>query len=97
MKVEVTLQFEVPDDSDLDIVPKILKEIMPEFDYKSDLVQYTFITKPEQSILYKEDRLEHLERVISVLQELLSAERSIDANNCLSNHSKYFRDSRGIK
>ena len=97
MKVEVTLQFEVPDDSDIDVVAPLLRERIKDFDYYNELVQTTFITKPERSIVYKENRLEHLERVISGLQELLlePSDRTIEADNFLNLHGRYFRENKG--
>lgn len=89
MKVEITLQFDVPDNYDLDIVTKILRERIINFDYYNELVQYTFITKPERSIIYKNERLEHLERAISAFNELLepkSSDRSTEAEHLLAEH-----------
>lgn len=89
MKVEVTLQFEVPDDSDIDIVAPILRERIKDFDYYNELVQWNFITSPDKSILKKEEQLEHLERAISAFKELLqpkSEDRCIEADNLLSQH-----------
>lgn len=94
MKVEVTLQFEVPDDSDIDAVSPILRERIKDFDYKNELVQWTFITKPERSILYKDERLEQLERAISSFKELISNKLSIEATNLLSNHNLQVRESK---
>ena len=97
MKVEVTLQFEVPDDSEIDVMYSILRERIKDFDYYNELVKTNFITRPERSILWKENRLEHLERVISGLQELLlPSDRSIEADNFLNNHNNYFREQREI-
>jgi hypothetical protein len=95
MKVEVILQFDVPDDSDIDILPKLLRDRINNFDYHNELVQTCFITRPEKSLLYKEERLEYLERVVSGLKELLYLEnRSIDADNFLSTHNRYLREQR---
>ena len=95
MKVEVTLQFDVPDDSDIDVVAPLLRERIKDFDYYNELVQTAFITKPERSILYKENRLEHLERVVSGLQELILEDkdkRSTEANDFLYSHDRFFRE-----
>ena len=100
MKVEVTLQFEVPDNSDIDIVAPILRERVKDFDYYNELVQWNFITSPDKSILKKEERLEHLERAVSAFKELLqpkSEDRCIEANNLLSQHHQkarqtYYKD-----
>ena len=100
MKVEVTLQFDVPDHSDLDIVAKLLRERIINFDYQKELVQYTFITKPEQSIIYKEERLEHLERAISAFNELLepkSSDRSMEAEHLLAEHHIKARELKKIQ
>lgn len=99
MKVEVTLQFDIPDESDLDIVPKILRERINNFDYYNEFVQYSFITKPERSILYKNERLEHLERAISAFSELLepnSSDRSIEAEQLLAQHDLFSREQRAL-
>ena len=71
MKVEVTLQFEVPEGCELDFIPKLLKERIVDFNYKDELVQYNFITSKTQSITYKTDRLEHLEQAVSAFKEFL--------------------------
>lgn len=95
MKIEVTLQFEVPDDSDMGTVSQLLRDRIKDFDYHNELVQYTFITKPERSGLWKENRLEHLESVISGFQELLNpSDRSIEADNFLDTHNRYLREQR---
>ena len=97
MKVEVTLQFEVPDESDIEVVYQLLRERIKDFDYYNELVQYTFITRPERASLWKENRLEHLERIVSGLQELLKpSDRSIEADNFLDTHNRYFREQREI-
>lgn len=95
MKVEVTLQFEVPDDSEIDAVAPLLRERIKDFDYYNELIQITFITKPERSIIYKENRLEHLERVISGFQELILEDRddrSDEANDFLYSNDRFFRE-----
>ena len=94
MKVEVTLQFEVPDDSDIDIVAPILRERVKDFDYYNELVQWTFITSPDKSILKKEERLEHLERAVSAFKELLQPkeDRCTEADQLLVNHHKNARE-----
>lgn len=94
MKVEVTLQFEVPDDCELDFIPKLLKKRIVNFNYKNELVQYNFITSDEQSVIYKTDRLEHLEQAVSAFKELLSGVKTQEAHNLLSNHSSYHRKKR---
>lgn len=91
MKVEVTLQFEIPEDSELDFIQKLLKERIANFNYKDELVQYNFITSEAQSIIYKTDRLEHLEQVVSAFKELISDVKTQEAHNLLSNHSSYYR------
>ncbi len=94
MKVEVTLQFEVPDDSDIDIVAPILRERVKDFDYYNELVQWNFITSPDKSILKKEERLEHLERAVSAFKELLQLkkDRSVEADQLLCNHHRNARE-----
>ena len=91
MKVEVTLQFEVPEDCELDFIPKLLKERIVDFNYKDELVKYNFITSDEQSIAYKTDRLEHLEQAVSAFKELISDVKTQEAHNLLCNHSSYNR------
>ena len=91
MKVEVTLQFEVPKDCDLDFIIKLLKERIVNFNYKDEFVQYNFITSDKESIVYKTDRLEHLEQSISAFKELISDAATQEAYNLLSNHSSYYR------
>ena len=91
MKVEVTLQFEVPDDSDIDIVAPILRKRFKDFDYYNELVQWNFITSPDKSILKKEERLEHLEQAVSAFKELISDVKTQEAHNLLCNHSSYHR------
>ena len=94
MKVEVTLQFEVPDGSDIDIVAPILRERVKDFDYYNELVQWNFITSPDKSILKKEERLEHLERAVSAFKELLQLkeDRSVEADQLLCNHHRNARE-----
>jgi inorganic pyrophosphatase/exopolyphosphatase len=95
MKVEVTLQFEVPDASDIDVVSQILRERIKDFDYYNELVQCVFITTPDKSILKKEDRLEHLERAVSAFKELLiqnPSDRSVEADQLLNTHHRNARE-----
>ena len=94
MKVEVTLQFEVPDDSDIFTVAPILRELVKDFGYDNKLVQWDFITSPDKSILKKEERLEHLERAVSAFKELLQLkeDRSVEADQLLSQHHEDARE-----
>lgn len=95
MKVQVTLEFEIPDNSDIDAIPKLLRERINNFDYQNEYVSSTFITSPEKTILYKENRLEHLEQAISAFQELLESNpsnRCIEADQLLYQHHKQARD-----
>ena len=95
MKIEITLQFDVPDDCDLDYPLKILKDRIKDFNYKRDFVQANFITAPERSILVKEERLEQLERTVSSIKELLNPnqnELSIEASSLLSSHYREARE-----
>ena len=91
MKVEVTLQFEVPEGCELDFIPKLLKERIVDFNYKDELVQYNLITSETQSIVYKIDRLEHLEQAVSAFKELISDVKTQEAHNLLGNHSSYHK------
>lgn len=80
MKIEITLQFDVPDDCDLDYPLKILKDRIKDFNYKRDFVQSNFITSPERSILVRDERLEHLERTVSSIKnknELLNRNNNV--------------------
>ena len=43
MKVEVTLQFEVDEDCDLDTVHQIVKDRIKDFNYKEEFVQWNYI------------------------------------------------------
>lgn len=97
MKVEVTLQFEVPDEADIDAVAPIIRERVKDFNYEKEFVQVNFVTSPEQSILKKQDRLEHLEQAVSGFKELLldKYDRSTEADNFLYTHNKYFREQEG--
>lgn len=95
MKIEVTLEFEIPDNSDIDVIPKLLRERINNFDYQNEYISSTFITSPEKTILYKENRLEHLEQAISAFQELLESNpsnRCIEADQLLYQHHKQSRD-----
>lgn len=94
MKVEVTLQFDVPDDSDIFTVVPILRELVKDFGYDNKLVQWDFITSPDKSILKKEERLEHLERAVSAFKELLQLkeDRSVEADQLLSRHHEDARE-----
>ena len=94
MKVEVTLQFDVPDDSDIFTVAPILRELVKDFGYDNKLVQWDFITSPDKSILKKEERLEHLERAVSAFKELLQLkeDRSVEADQLLSQHHEDARE-----
>ena len=94
MKVEVTLQFEVPDDSDIFTVVPILRELVKDFGYDNKLVQWDFITSPDKSILKKEERLEHLERAVSAFKELLQLkeDRSVEADQLLSRQHEDARE-----
>lgn len=95
MKVEVTLQFDVPDGSDNDEVSSILRERIKDFDYYNELVSWIFITSPDKSIVFKDAKLEHLERAISAFRELLvpdSCDRSIEADNLLALHHRQARE-----
>lgn len=95
MKVEVTLQFEVPDDSTAEVVIPILRERINNFDYINELVQWTLINNPEKSVIAKDLKLEHLEQSISAFKELLqpkSEDRCIEADNLLSQHHRNARE-----
>lgn len=94
MKVEVTLQFEVPEDSDLEYVAELLRTRIKDFNYKEELVKTIYITKPERSILAKDARLEHLERSVSAFKELLLPEidRSTEASMLLEQHHQLARE-----
>lgn len=95
MKVEVTLQFEVPDDSPNEVIIPILRERINNFDYINELVQWVLINNPDKSIIAKDIKLEHLERAVSAFKELLqpkSEDRSIEADNLLSQHHRNARE-----
>ena len=95
MKVEVTLQFEVPDDSDINVVAPILRERIKDFDYYNELVQWNFITSPDKSIKVKEINLGQFERAISAFKEMLqpkSEDRCIEVNNLLNQHHQNARE-----
>lgn len=95
MKVEVTLQFEIPDDSTGEAVIPILRERINDFDYVNELVQFTIINRPDKSILFKDAKLEHLEQAISAFKELLlpdSCDRSIEVDNLLAQHHRQARE-----
>ena len=97
MKVEVTLQFDIPDIYKTEDILQILRERINNFDYYNEFVQYTPITKPEKSILNKIKRLEHLEQAVSAFNELLepnSSDRSIEAEQLLAQHDLFFREQR---
>lgn len=95
MKVQVTLEFEIQDNSDAGEILQLLKTRIKNFDYQNEFVSSTFITSPEKTILYKENRLEHLEQAISAFQELLESNpsnRCIEADQLLYQHNKQARD-----
>ena len=71
MKVEVTLQFELPDNSTAEEVIPILRERINNFDYINELVQWVLINNPDKSIIAKDLRLEHLEQTISAVPTLV--------------------------
>ena len=100
MKVQVTLEFEIQDDSDAGEILQLLKTRIKNFDYQNEFVSSTFITSPEKTILYKENRLEHLEQAISAFQELLEpnpSNRCIEADQLLYQHHKQARDLKKTK
>lgn len=95
MKVEVTLQFEVPDDSNIDVVAPMLRDRIKNFDYYNELVRWNFITSPDKSIKAKELRLEQFEQAFSAFKEMLqpkSEDRCIEANNLLAQHHQKARE-----
>ena len=95
LDIEVTLKFQIPDDENfMDSIYNILKERIKDFDYKKDLVQTTIITDPTKSVVYKDDRLELLERAISLFKESLlpTADQTIETSNALNNHHKQARE-----
>ncbi len=95
LDVEVTLKFQIPNDEDfMDSIYKVLKERIKNFDYKNEMVQYSIITGENKSIIYTQDRLEVLERAISLFKESLLpvADQTIETSNALNNHHKQARE-----
>ncbi len=95
LDVEVTLKFQIPNDEDfMDSIYKVLKERIKNFDYKNEMGQYSIITGENKSIIYTQDRLEVLERAISLFKESLlpTADQAIETSNALNNHHKQARE-----
>ena len=70
MKVEVTLQFEVDEDCDLDTVHQIVKDRIKNFNYKEEFVQWNYIIPGKtQGFIATQERLNQLENAIEVFNE----------------------------
>ena len=95
LDVEVTLKFKIPNNEDfMDSIYKLLRERITNFDYHNELVQYCIITGENRSIKYTQDRLEALERAISLFKESLLPEKdqTIETSVALSNHHRQARE-----
>lgn len=72
MKVEVTLQFEVDDNCELETVHRILKERVKDFNYKEEFVQWNYIIPGKtMGIIETQDKLRDLEIAANVFKESL--------------------------
>ena len=95
LDVEVTLKFQIPNDENfMDSIYKLLRERIKDFDYKNELVQYSIITGENRSIRYTQDRLEALERAISLFKESLlpDKDQSSETSIALNNHHRHARE-----
>lgn len=97
-KIEITLQFDIPEDFDYDQVNLLMRREFPNYEYRKHFVNAQIITDENQGMLYDKDRLEKLEQRVSLINEMFNG----DENNmseglslALGNHARYFRNKKG--
>ena len=73
---------------------EFLKTKINNYDYYNELVRFQVLKDPNDSIINKLDRIEHLERAISLFRESLLPvdEQDIETTNALNNHNKQARE-----
>ena len=95
-EIEITFKFRIPENN-VEVhkdVAEFLRTKINNYDYYNELVRFQVLKDPSDSIINKLDRLEHLERAISLFRESLLPvdEQDIETTNALHNHNKQARE-----
>lgn len=95
-EIEITFKFMVPENN-VEVhkdVAEFLRTKINNYDYYNELVRFQVLKNSQDGILYKLDRLEQLERAISLNKESLLPvdEQSVETTIALDNHNKQARE-----
>lgn len=97
-KVEITLQFDVPEDFEYDQINLLMRREFPNYEYKKHFISAQIITDENQGILHDANRLEELEQRVSLMNEMFFGDpknMSEGLSLALGNHARYFRNKKG--